>query len=231
MNCEEGAIGKCYRHHTAPPRRPLALTKYANGNMVPGDVQHNHPAQHRYPVWWTGDNVNLQASIESMVDSGVYDFKPFVHSDCGGDGHGGATAGKPTSGSLIRWTAHCAFGSIFRYHGAEHEPFNYPQATENTVRHYLKMRYKMMPSLIAAGHKATETAFPYVTRCDLYWPEYKTESSSNHQYIFLEDVLVAPIYDTNKNVTSRSVWIPPGTWIDAWSGNLDVGPKTIQTTQ
>ena len=27
----------------------------------------------------------LQASVESMVDSGVYDFKPYVHSDCGGD--------------------------------------------------------------------------------------------------------------------------------------------------
>lgn len=56
--------------------------------MHPGLVQHQHPAQHRFPVWWTGDGVNLQASVESMVDSGVYDFKPFVHSDCGGDYRG-----------------------------------------------------------------------------------------------------------------------------------------------
>jgi hypothetical protein len=29
-------------------------------------------------VWWTGDGVNLQASVQSMVDSGVHGFKPFV---------------------------------------------------------------------------------------------------------------------------------------------------------
>ena len=62
----------------------MALTKYADGNMHPGLVQHQHPAQHRYPVWWTGDGVDLEASVESMVDSGMYDFKPYVHSDCGG---------------------------------------------------------------------------------------------------------------------------------------------------
>ena len=38
-------------------------------------------AQHRFPVWWTGDGVSLQASVESMVHAGVHDFKPYVHSD------------------------------------------------------------------------------------------------------------------------------------------------------
>ena len=48
------------REHTASIDRPLALTKYADDNMqqVPyggseGLVQHEHPAHHRYPVWWT----------------------------------------------------------------------------------------------------------------------------------------------------------------------------------
>eukprot|EP01052_Picozoa_sp_SAG31_P010296 SAG31_NODE_560_length_14088_cov_10.467010_5_plen_223_part_00 len=156
------------RQHTAPMDRPLALTKcdrvpaclssdsralnialcycirYADNNMHPGLVQHQHPAQHRYPVWWTGDGVNLEASVESMVDSGLYDFKPYVHrcvishenpvrtfiflfslliarvfsmlprimcSDCGGDYR------PHTGGDLLRWTAHCAFGSILRFHG------------------------------------------------------------------------------------------------------------------
>ena len=38
------------RAHTASMERPMALTKYADGNMHPGLVQHQHPAQHRYPV-------------------------------------------------------------------------------------------------------------------------------------------------------------------------------------
>ena len=32
-----------------------------------------------------GDNVPLEGSVESMVDSGVSGFMPYVHSDCGGD--------------------------------------------------------------------------------------------------------------------------------------------------
>jgi alpha-glucosidase (family GH31 glycosyl hydrolase) len=65
-----------------------------------------------------------------MVDSGVHGFKPYVHSDCGGDYrslHGG---------DLLRWTAHCAFGTILRFHGNNHRPWSYGTAVENTVRQY-----------------------------------------------------------------------------------------------
>jgi hypothetical protein len=56
-----------------PPFHPVTdvdvpSPQYAAGNMHPGFVQHQHPAQHRYPVWWTGDGVDLEASVESMVD-------------------------------------------------------------------------------------------------------------------------------------------------------------------
>ena len=47
----------------------------------------SHPANHRYPVWWTGDGVPLMASVVSMVDEAVHDFRATVHSDCGGHGH------------------------------------------------------------------------------------------------------------------------------------------------
>jgi len=36
-----------------------------------------------------------------------------VHSDCGGDY-------SSTADDLLRWTAHCAFGTILRFHGADH---------------------------------------------------------------------------------------------------------------
>lgn len=48
------------REHTAAAQRPMSLTKYADANMHPGLVQHQHVAHHRYPVWWTGDGVDLQ---------------------------------------------------------------------------------------------------------------------------------------------------------------------------
>jgi alpha-glucosidase (family GH31 glycosyl hydrolase) len=214
------------RAHTMPLDRPMVLTKYADGNMHPGLVQHQHPAQHRYPVWWTGDGVDLQASVQSMVDSGVYDFKPYVHSDCGGDYRG------KVGGDLMRWAAHCAFGTIHRFHGSDHIPWSYDDHTTDVIRSYLKMRYALLPSLIAAGHSATFSGFPLVARCDVLYPTHAADgASSNEQYLFLNDTLVAPIWDSSKNLTSQSVWVPPGAWKDAWSGDVVTGPKMMTVQQ
>merc|ERR1712113_736403 len=92
-----------------------------------------HPSHHRYPVHWTGDNVNLQASVESMVDAGLHSFKPYVHSDCGGDW---LDPDGDTDGGLMRWTAHCAYGSILRFHGADHRVWEKPQTVQTTVKNY-----------------------------------------------------------------------------------------------
>jgi hypothetical protein len=59
----------------------MTLTKFGLPDWRPGMDPigaAESPAQHRFPVWWTGDGVNLQASVQSMVDSGVHGLKPFV---------------------------------------------------------------------------------------------------------------------------------------------------------
>lgn len=208
--------------------RPMTLTKFGKPDWRPGMPAADHaesPAQHRFPVWWTGDGVDLQASMESMVDSGVHDFKPYVHSDCGGDYRA------QSGGDLLRWTAHCVFGTILRFHGSDHRPWTYDQHTEDVIRSYLNTRYQLLPSLLAAGRQAALTGHPLVARCDLYWPELSNESSTNQQYIWLNSTLVAPIFDSKSNLTSRSVWVPPGDWQDAWDGSVVTGPKTITVTQ
>ena len=102
-----------------------------------------------------------------------------------------------------RWTAHCAFGTIHRFHGSDHRPWSYDNHTEDVIRSYLDMRYKLLPTFIAAGHQAAATAFPLVARCDLYWPAHP-EASSNHQYIHLNDSLVAPIWNADNGALSRT---------------------------
>eukprot|EP00935_MAST-01C_sp_MAST-1C-sp1_P000812 g812.t1 len=215
--------------------RAIALTKFGLPDWRPGmdPVGHQEsPAHHRFPVWWTGDGVPLKGSVESMVDAGVHDFKPYVHSDCGGDY-------RATGGDLLRWTAHCVFGTILRFHGNDHRPWSYDAHIESVIQSYLNMRYKLAPALIAAGHIAAETGFPLAARGDLFWPEID-EAKSSDQYLFLNDTLVAPLYSdvpggiAVKNISSRSVWIPPGKWQDAWSGeSVDGGTagKAITATQ
>lgn len=214
--------------------RPITLTKHAAREPwmqnspkypgVPGPLAES-PAQRRYPVWWTGDSVQIDAAVMGMVDAGVHALKPFVHSDCGGDGIYHSDI------ATLRWTSHCVLGTILRFHGDDHRPWNVTSnRTEATIRSYLNMRYRLIPSLIAAGQQATKTAFPLVARADLFWPEY-AESRSNTSYLLLNDTLVAPIFDMQSNVSSREVWIPPGDWEDGWNGTITSGPKAVTTTQ
>jgi len=204
----------------------MTLTKFARPDWrddLPSSMHQEHPAHHRFPVWWTGDGVSLKASIQSMVDSGVHDFKPYVHSDCGGDYRG-------TAGDLMRWTAHCVFGTILRFHGSDHRPWTYDEHTEATILTYLNMRYKLIPSFIASGQGSLYAGFPVVARADLFWPD-QTSASGNTQYIHLNDTLVAPIWDSSSNITTRPVWIPPGDWQEAWDGSIVTGPKTISVSK
>jgi len=219
------SVSQYYKNKSANVR-PLTLTKFSRPDWrddTPSVNHQEHPAHHRFPVWWTGDGVSLKASVQSMVDCGVHDFKPFVHSDCGGDYRG-------TAGDLLRWTAHCVFGTILRFHGEDHRPWTYDAHTESVILSYLNMRYKLIPSLIAAGQGSLHAGFPIVVRGDLFWPD-QAGASSNTQYIHLNDTLVAPIWDSSTNTSTRSVWIPPGDWQEAWDGSIVTGPKTISVSK
>jgi hypothetical protein len=200
--------------HTGSQAPPKDAASYAE-----------HPAHHRFPVHWNGDFTTMNNDLEMMVDSGVHHFKPYMHGDCGGDGWFKGV------GELIRQTQMCAFGPILRYHGGPHQPWIYGRWWEKAIRKYINFRYKMLPMIIAGGQRATATGFPLVARCDLYWPEHAAQSNSNHQYMFLDDILVAPIVDASVNFTSRKVWIPPGEWRNVWDGTINFGPTVITNGQ
>jgi len=233
--------------------RPIALSRDNGPNWKTSDPQGQtlkgagSPAHHRYPVWWTGDGVPLMASVESMVNEAVHDFRPFVHSDCGGHGARGAPAcpgamngappenqscSSPNDAALLRWTAHCVLGTITRFHQGDHRFWLRSKATQNTARSYLTMRHRLAPSLIAAGRTVQQQGFPLSARCDLVWPEHP-EANDPTQYLHLNATLVAPLdVEPIDNITnSRSVWIPPGDWVDGWSGKEVTGPTTITVTE
>ncbi len=152
------------------------------------------------------------ASVASMVQEAVHDFRTFVHSDCGGHGGGGKLGRishlpeqRPTDAAFLRWTAHCVFGTILRYHQGDHRIWLYDESTQNYVRHYLNLRYKMAPSLISAGRTLQAAGFPLTARCDLVFPEH-AEARDPTQYLHLNSSLVAPL---DENASTRQVWIPP----------------------
>ena len=60
-----------------------------------------------------------------------------------------------------------------------------------------------------------------------------TEAHDPTQYIHLNSTLVAPldVEPVDKVDNSRTVWVPPGDWVDGWTGAVLSGPQKINVTQ
>ncbi|MCX7801240.1 MAG: PA14 domain-containing protein [Fimbriimonadales bacterium] len=154
-----------------------------------------HPAAHRYPVWWTGDTAAqwsfLRMGVENAVNFGVEGLQPYVHEDLGG--HMG-----PGSPELyVRFLQYGCLGPIARVHctkGSERYPWSYGPEAEAIVRRYALLRYRLLPTLYAAAHRAFEDGTPLLRRLDLEWPELEGARDPT-QFLLGDDLLVAPMLE------------------------------------
>jgi alpha-glucosidase len=212
----------------APERRTLLMSN-ADGIDNGWCTAPGHPAAHRYPVWWTGDTCAewryLRAGVENSVASGIRGLLPYVHEDLGGH------HGQPGAEFYARFMQFGAFSPVARIHctaGVHRYPWAYGADIERIVREAFRLRYRLLPVLYAAAVEAHRTGAPLLRRCDLGWPAHP-EAADSTQYLLGDDLLVAPILDPAPagGPASRTVWIPPGAWQDAWSGRIHRGPALL----
>ncbi len=184
-------------------------------------------SSHRYSIQWTGDTETFERTLEQeiavMVLEGALYATPYVSDDIGG--HRGAL---PDSNLYARWVQYAALSPIMRFHsGSSRYPWDYPEV-EDTVRDYVQLRYRLAPLFYALAHENYETGLPLCRRLDFNYPQYG-EAQDNTQYLIGDDILVAPLY-TAAGSDTRSVFIPDGTWINAFTGERICGPQTTTVT-
>jgi len=182
-----------------PERRPMIMAN--NYGISHGHrYQPTHISAHRYPIWWTGDTLPqssyLKMGIENGVESGITYLLPYVNEDLGG--HCAVQNEKDYPELFTRFAQFGALSPITRFHctsGQIRFPWAWGKKAEEIIRNYILLRCRLLPTIYAAARQAYENGIPILRRCDLYWPEYK-EASDNTQYLFGEDILVAPIFET-----------------------------------
>jgi alpha-glucosidase/alpha-D-xyloside xylohydrolase len=59
----------------------------------------------------------------------------------------------------------------------------------------------------------------------LHYPDDPIAVARGDEYLWGKDILVAPVFE--KGVSSRSVYLPRGTWYDFWSGDRLEGGREI----
>ena len=173
---------------------------------------------HRYPIGFSGD---------SFTTYGTLAWQPYFTATASnvGFGYWGHDLGghQQTGGNdpeiYLRWMQYGVFTPIFRTHatnwpGIERRIWkyeNFPLLLE-TVR----LRYALMPYIYTAARQAYDTGVSLCRPLYYEWPEANNAYLFEDEYMFGDDILVAPIVTPTgaDGKASRRTWLPEGRWFD-----------------
>jgi len=133
-----------------------------------------------------------------------------------------------------RWVQLGTFQPIDRLHSdhGDRLPWNYGAAADASAERFLRLREALVPYTYTLAEQAHATGVPIIRPLYLDYPGSSEAYTYNQEYLYGDNVLVAPITspsDANGN-GSVNAWIPPGTWTDYFTGASYTGPATVTIT-
>lgn len=121
---------------------------------------------------------------------------------------------------LVRWFEYGTFLPIFRVHGCRKTPFwNYDEATQNILRQYTNLRYRLMPFIYSMGAMVTNENFTIDRALVMDFGSDANVLNIQDQFMFGNEIMVCPV--TYPSLTNRKVYLPVtiGGWFDFWTGS------------
>ncbi|ACU70914.1 glycoside hydrolase family 31 [Catenulispora acidiphila DSM 44928] len=133
-----------------------------------------------------------------------------------------------------RWVQLGTFQPVDRLHSdhGDRLPWNYGAAADASSERFLRLREALVPYTYTLADQAHTTGVPIIRPLYLDYPSNNEAYTFKQEYLYGDNVLVAPITtpdDANGN-GSVSAWIPPGTWTDYFTGTSYTGPTTVTIT-
>jgi len=166
----------------------------------------------RYPGTWAGDTRSTWREMLACLRGGLsagFNGDAFWGSDIGG-----FCGPVPTPELYIRWAQWGLLSPLSRFHGTScpREPWHFGETAVEVVRHYAKLRYRLIPYLKACAEEAYATGVPILRHLHLEYPNEPGTEWIDDQYLLGPDLLVAPVFAAG--ATQRAVYFPSGEWID-----------------
>jgi len=224
--CADGTTGRASRNRQAhrytkavheamaearPDRTPLLWARpgWAGGQQ--------------YPVHWGGDpNTTFEAMAASLRGglSLALSGYAFWSADIGG------FHGEPSPELYVRWAQFGLLGnSHARFHGTTpREPWAFGEEAFRIVREYARERYRLLPYLYSYAERAPETGLPVMRPLVLEFQDDRGVHGIGEQFTIGENLLLAPVFDPDGYV---DVYLPPGRWVDYWTGETYEGSQTL----
>lgn len=89
-------------------------------------------------------------------------------------------------------------------------PFYYAKEEQDIYRFYVKLRYSLAPYIYSMALDAAQNGMPIVRSMPLCFPEDRNCDDMTYQYMFGDNFCVG--------IFTNEIYLPKGTWTDAWSG-------------
>lgn len=198
-----------------PNKRPFILTRSGYSGIQ------------RYAAVWTGDNVaseeHMMAGIRLVNSLGLSGVS-FAGYDVGG------FAGEASKGLFARWMSIAAFSPLFRAHSMinsnDAEPWTFGEEVEEISRNYMKLRYRLLPTLYSSFYQSTLSGLPLAKSLAIDYPHDNIiyETAFQNQYLFCDFFLIAPVEST-KEITK--VYLPEGDWYYLYDSKFHEGHQVI----
>jgi len=188
-----------------------------------------------YPCHWAGDEDSTWEAFRASITAGL------TAGACGiffwGWDLGGFSGEIPSAELYLRSAAAACLAPIMQYHSEyshrvpsrDRTPWNIAERTGeervlSAYRRFAQLRMRLQPYLRAQARQSVATCKPLM-RALFFEVDDPRIWDFPHQYFLGNDLLVAPVVEAG--ATSQRVFLPPGTWVDPWTGDELVGPTIV----
>jgi alpha-glucosidase (family GH31 glycosyl hydrolase) len=192
---------------------------------------------HRYQIGFSGDSYSTWKSLEflpyfnSTASNVLYGY--WSH-DLGG--HQFAKGVSQLDKELfVRWMQFGAFSPIMRTHSMKNaamnkEPWAFDQTYLEVLRNTIQQRYHIAPYVYTMARKTYDEAISICRPMYYDYPETDEAYQFKNQYMFGDEMLVAPITSPMKEgFASVKVWLPEGNdWYEWSTGTLLKGGQVVE---
>ncbi len=179
---------------------------------------------------WAGDQQadftvedGLPTVVPALLNMGI-SGQPHVTHDIAG-----FSGGPSTKELFLRWTELGAFTPVMRTHEGDDKLENWSwERDEETTAHFrrfARVHDALSPLFRRLADEAQESSAPILRHLLFHYPEDQEACAVSDQFLIGDELLVAPV--TAAGATSRSVYLPEGTWFDVWTGEELQGPMRV----
>jgi alpha-glucosidase len=175
---------------------------------------------HRYQIGFSGDTISVWDSLA---------FQPWFTATAANVGYaywshdiGGHMPGAVDPELYTRWVQFGALSPILRTHttknpDAERRIWAYPEPYSAVLRSTYQLRYALVPYVYTEARRTYDTGVAFFRPLYYDWPHEKPAYGAKNEYLFGDEMLVAPVVTPVDKVThlaEEKIWLPEGRWYE-----------------